>query len=60
MAYIRKTIDVYTIQGLYYGTWEDETTETTRREAINRLLEYRENMPQYAHRLIKHREKKEV
>lgn len=31
MAYIRKTIDVYTIQGLYYGTWEDETTETNRR-----------------------------
>jgi hypothetical protein len=55
--YIRKTQDVYTVQGLYFGNWEDETSENTRREAIERLKEYRENMPEYAHRLTKTREK---
>lgn len=54
--YIRKTKDVFTVQGLYFGTWEEETSENTRREAIERLKEYRENMPEYAHRLIKSRE----
>jgi len=60
MSYIRKTEDVYTIQGLYFGTWEDETSETTRREAIDRLKEYRLNMPEYAHRLVKTRERIEA
>jgi hypothetical protein len=57
MTYQRKTRDVFTVQGFYFGTWEDETSENTRREAIERLKEYRENMPEYAHRLIKTREK---
>jgi len=57
MAYQRKTIDLFTVQGLYYGQWEDETTETSRREGIDRLKEYRQNMPEYAHRLIKQRER---
>ena len=47
---------VYTIQGYYYNQWEDETTETNRQDAIQRLKEYRENMPQYTHRLIKQTE----
>jgi hypothetical protein len=55
--YKRKTIDIYTVQGLYSGNWEDETSEPTRREAIERLKEYRLNMPEYAHRLIKTGEK---
>lgn len=55
--YIRKTRDVFTVQGLYAGNWEDETSEATRREGIERLREYRENMPNYAHRLVKTREK---
>lgn len=45
------------VQG-HYGTgygWEDETAEDTRKEARERLREYRENMPQYAHRLIRRR-----
>ena len=54
--YIRKTRDIFTVQGLYAGNWEDETSETTRREAIQRLREYRENMPEYPHRLVKTRE----
>jgi hypothetical protein len=58
--YIRKTKDIFTVQGLYYGQWEDETSEETRREAIERLKEYRLNMPEYAHRLIKTREKIEL
>ena len=57
MAYQRKTIDLFTVQGLYYGQWEDETAETSRREGIERLKEYRQNMPEYAHRLIKQRER---
>ena len=57
MTYQRKTIDLFTVQGLYCGQWEDETSETSRREGIARLKEYRENMPQYAHRLIKQRER---
>ena len=57
MTYKRKTIDLFTVQGLYYGQWEDETTETSRREGIDRLKEYRQNMPEYAHRLIKQRER---
>ena len=44
---------VYTIQGYYYNQWEDETSETNRKDALQRLKEYRDNMPQYTHRLIK-------
>jgi hypothetical protein len=57
MTYQRKTIDLFIVQGLYYGQWEDETAETSRREGIERLKEYRQNMPEYAHRLIKQRER---
>jgi hypothetical protein len=44
---------IYTIQGYYNNQWEDETSEINRKEAIQRLKEYRDNMPQYSHRLIK-------
>jgi hypothetical protein len=57
MGYQRKTIDLFIVQGLYFGQWEEETAETTRAEGIARLKEYRENMPEYAHRLIKKRER---
>jgi hypothetical protein len=57
MAYIRKTRDLFIVEGFYCGAWEHETSESTRREAIERLKEYRANMPEYAHRLIKTREK---
>jgi len=57
MAYKRKTEDEYTVQGNYnYGDgWENLTSETTRKEAKERLKEYRENEPQYSHKLIKRR-----
>ena len=57
MTYKRKTVDLFIVQGFYFGTWEDETAETNRKEGIQRLKEYRDNMPEYAHRLIKRREK---
>ena len=57
MAYIRKTRDLFIVEGFYCGAWELETSELTRREAIERLKEYRANMSQYPHRLIKTREK---
>lgn len=58
MAYQRKTRDIYVIQGNYgYGHgWEDECSEDSRREARQRLKEYRENGPG-AYRLICRRER---
>lgn len=60
MTYQRKTIDLFIVEGLYFGQWEEETAETTRAEGIARLKEYRDNMPEYAHRLIKKRERVEA
>jgi hypothetical protein len=57
MPYIRKTKDYFTVQGFYFGAWEEETSEETRKEALKRLKEYRLNLPQYPHRLIKLRER---
>jgi hypothetical protein len=45
MAYIRKTEDVWVLQGNYYGEWEDLTAEITRKEIQERKKEYRENQP---------------
>jgi hypothetical protein len=59
MAYKRLTEDEYIVQGNYHSgdDWEDVTSETTRKEAKERLKEYRENEPRYSHRLIKRRVK---
>lgn len=59
MPYIRKTKDEYVVVGNYgYGDgWEDLTSEDNRTDAKQRLKEYRENEPQYDHRLIKRRVK---
>jgi hypothetical protein len=53
MAYIRKTRDEYNVQGYYDPStgWEDVCAEDSYREARARLKEYRENEPQYAHRI---------
>jgi hypothetical protein len=58
--YTRKTVDLFVIQGLYAGNWKDETAELTRKEAILRLNEYRENVPEYCYKLVKRREKIEA
>jgi hypothetical protein len=55
--YARKTQDLYIVQGLYAGNWEDECAELIRKEAILRLNEYRENAPEYCYKLVKKREK---
>jgi hypothetical protein len=55
MPYTRKTRDEYEVQGNFgaHG-WECVTTEDTRKEALARLREYRENEP-YPFRLVKRR-----
>lgn len=55
MAYKRLTRDEHTVQGNYGNGWEDLTAEDSRTEAKIRLKEYRENEPEYPHRLIKKR-----
>ena len=59
MAYVRKTVDRWDIMGNYGFGWECDCSEYTRKEAAQRLKEYREN-DSGAYRLEKHREKKEV
>lgn len=56
MAYIRKTVDTWEVQGCYHGSWEMVTTESTRKEARDRLKEYQLNAPM-AYRIKKVREK---
>lgn len=43
MAYIRKTVDEWTLQGNYGQGWEDLTSEEHYSEIRQRLKEYREN-----------------
>jgi len=52
----RKTVDVWNVYGNYGAGWECVTAEASRREALRRLREYRENEPQYAHKLVMRRE----
>ena len=51
--YKRKTKDEWIIQGYYdsYHKWEDVTTEETFKAARITYREYRDNEPQYAHRI---------
>ena len=56
MAYKRKTQDLFDVMGLYSGTWETVTCEETRKEAKERLKEYRENEPATAFKIRKYRE----
>lgn len=60
MAYVRKTRDVWRLQGNYgYGDgWETECEEDSRVQGLQRLKEYLENGPG-AYRLRKGREKLE-
>lgn len=43
----------YEIQGNYGQGWECVTTEETRSDAMAQLACYRENEPEYAHRIRK-------
>lgn len=55
--YIRKTKDIYILQGFYAGMWEDLFECETRREAREDLACYNENERDIAHRIIKRRVK---
>lgn len=57
--YIRKTIDEWEIQGNYGYGFECVTTEESRQAAREQLKCYRENEPQYLHRIVKKRVRKE-
>lgn len=59
MTYQRKTKDEFQIHQCYSGQWEDVCSEDTRKEAKERLKEYRDNMPEYAARIVKVRVKLE-
>jgi len=57
--YIRKTVDEWHTQGDYGYGWETVTVDVTYAEARQMLKDYRENEPQYPHRIIKKRVRKE-
>ena len=52
MSYIRKTEDVYSIMGNYGSGFEEVTTEETMEDAKQMLKDYRENLPQYPHKIV--------
>lgn len=57
--YIRKTRDYFAVEQ-YTGPqcgWEEVTAEDERREARDRVREYRENQPEYPVRWRRRREK---
>ena len=59
MAYQRKTIDIWEIQGNYgYYGFECVSTEETIKEARQTLKEYRENETGISFRIVKKRVKK--
>lgn len=55
--YQRKTKDIYIIMGYYGYGWDELATYESRAEAIEDYKLYKENEPQYMHRLIKKRER---
>lgn len=56
--YIRKTKDVYILLGNYGYGWDELLTEESRKEALQRLKEYRENERNAIHKIKKVRIKK--
>ena len=53
MPYVRKTRDEFRIEQHTAEGWEEATAENTRKEAKQRLKEYRENQPEYPARMRK-------
>ncbi len=51
-----KFIYLNVVQGDYGHGWEDLTQSEDRAEARTDLRAYRDNVPEYAHRLIRRRE----
>lgn len=48
---------LHVVQGYYGFGWEDVTASEHSREARANLREYRENCPEYPHRVIQRRER---
>lgn len=57
MPYQRKTRDEYQIHSNYGYGWEEVHCEKKLIKALISLREYRENQPQYAHKMVKKRVK---
>lgn len=57
MPYTRKTRDYWSVEGHYAHGWEEVTAEDDRKQARERIKEYRENEPGTSFRLRKYREK---
>jgi hypothetical protein len=57
MTYVRKTRDEYNVEQNWDQGWEAVCSENTRREARERLKEYRENQPEAPARIVKRRVK---
>jgi len=57
MAYKRKTIDTFEIQGFTSEGWELETTEETYKNAKAQIKIYRAEQPQIQHRIKLKRER---
>lgn len=53
MAYIRKTQDIFEIQGNYGSFWEYVKCDETRKEALKSLACCRKNQPQFTFRIKK-------
>lgn len=51
-----KYLYLWVVQGSYGCGWEDVNTEENWKEARRSIREYRENEPQYPHRVIRRRE----
>lgn len=54
--YIRKTKDVYYLQGFYCGAWEDLFECENRADAREQKKTYDDNEKNVAHRIVKRRE----
>lgn len=57
MPYIRKTRDEWQIHQNFGQGYEEVCAENTRKEAKDRLKEYRENQPEYYAVIVKKRVK---
>lgn len=53
--YQRKTKDVYILMGHYGYRWEELATYETKKKALQDYKAYKENEPQYHHKIIKKR-----
>ena len=52
MSYIRKTRDAYLVVGDYGSGYEEVMEEETMKDARQMLKDYRENVPQYPHKIV--------